>query len=257
MQSILNQEIFKMTHKNSTWTSILALTVLTILLAVSNLYQTKIQDVKFYFSSGFAGFQWLLLITIVISASFITMEFEYGTIKQLVIQSSNRFTIFGTKIFLVACYSVFLHIFIIILTLGIKFLMFPSLNLNENYMHQRSLIINLLANAGLDVFSSFLIISIVAFLAAFGSNSAISISVGLGVTFLGQGLSHLIIQSMIKQVPIVKWNPFNMLNLQEQFANANYHYISHLTTGQLLIGDIIWTAIMLIAAAIVFSKRKI
>lgn len=56
-----------------------------------------VSNQKFCISSAYVGVQWLMMRIIVIGASWVTIEFKYGTIKQSAIQVNHRWMIFVGK----------------------------------------------------------------------------------------------------------------------------------------------------------------
>ncbi|MFT8767200.1 MAG: ABC transporter permease, partial [Lentilactobacillus hilgardii] len=83
MVTLVRQEIFKLVHKKSTWaTSIILLVIMTIFAVISRNHPNTI-DPKTIFVSLFTGFDWIVLFMIAAASSIISMEFQYGTIKEL------------------------------------------------------------------------------------------------------------------------------------------------------------------------------
>lgn len=257
MANIYEQEIFKIIHKKSTWYSLGIVFILMLMVALFSLNSLSLSDRQFYFSSAYGGYQWSLILIIIISSSFITMEFEYGTIKQLIIQTNTRSSIYFAKLMVIIVYDFLIHIGDIIFTIIIKLILQPKLSLNQIYMYHQSLLNNLLINAVLDILTSFVVISIVLCLASMATNSAASVAIGIGFCFLGEGLSSFLISGFSKFFPQIKWNPFNMLNVQNQYGNPEYFHTTHLTLSQLMGGNMVWTIVFLIIGMWIFSRREV
>ncbi len=112
MLMLLKQEMFKISKKKSTIYIPIILFVLMIVVA----FMSKGSDAKFYISSAFAGFQWTTILIIIISATSISEEFQYGTIKHLIYSVNNRYIIYFSKLIFVFLYSIYLHLLSIVYT---------------------------------------------------------------------------------------------------------------------------------------------
>ncbi|ETY74682.1 ABC transporter permease [Lactiplantibacillus fabifermentans] len=254
--NILRIERLKLAAKRGTWWAIALLIILMAGIAVTTTSAT-LSDQRFNIVSAYVGFQWLMLVLIVVAASCVAMEFEYGTIKQLAVQAKNRWQVYLTKFSLILGYDVCLHVLVVLVTLGLRPIFNPKIDMFANYQHQLSLLSNLMINSFLDFYGSLMIIGLVFLLASVGHSSAIAISVGVAVCFLGEGVSSLALSTFKALAVVLRWNPFNMMCLQEQYANQDYQGITHLTLAQLAGGNLMWTVISIGVGALIFSKRHI
>lgn len=257
MGQLIQQEIFKFRHQRMAWLAPVILVVLMGGLAMTA-HGASVSDQKFYISSAYGGFQWLTMLIIVIGASCVTMEFEYGTIKQLATQVNHRWTIFVGKYVLVLGYSVLGHGLVILVTLLLKTSVGWGLHWQTIYLYHESLLANLVTNAGLDMYGGVMIIGLVFLLASCSHNNAAAIAIGMGVCFMGEGVSSLVLQSFKSLLPVMKWNPFNMFFLQEEYANPSYQQnVTHLTIQQLSVGSLVWALVFVGVGAVIFSRRRI
>jgi ABC-2 type transport system permease protein len=257
MGQLLQQEIFKFRHQRLAWLAPVILVLLQVGLAMTA-HGASVSDQKFYVSSAYGGFQWLTILIIVIGASCVTMEFEYGTIKQLAIQVNHRWTIFVGKYALVLGYSVLLHGVVILMTLLLKGSGGRNFSWQNIYLYHQSLLANLVANAALDMYGGVMIVGLVFLLASCSHNSAAAIAIGVGVCFVGEGVSSLLLQSFKSLLPVMKWNPFNMFFLQEEYGNPSYQQnVTHLTIQQLGVGNLVWALLFVGVGAVIFSRRRI
>ncbi|WP_407890258.1 ABC transporter permease [Levilactobacillus sp. N40-8-2] len=216
MRKLLQQEIFKFRHQRLAWLAPVLLVLLMGGLAMTARGAAE-SDRKFYLASAYGGFQWLTILIIVIGASSVTMEFEYGTIKQLATQVNHRWMIFVGKCVLVLGYSIVLHVLAVLVTLVLN-ISKGRLQWQTIYLYHQSLLANLLTNAVLDLYGGVLIVGLVFLLASCSHNSAAAIAIGVGACFMGEGVSSLLLQSFKSAFPLVKWNPFNMFFLQQEFG---------------------------------------
>ncbi len=257
MGQLIQQKIFKFRHQRLAWLAPVILSLLMVGLALTT-HGASTSDQKFYISSAYGGFQWVTILMIVIAASGVTMEFEYGTIKQLAIQVNHRWTIFVGKYVLVLGYSVLLHGVVILMTLLLKRSGGRNPMWQSVYLYHQSLLVNLVTNAVLDMYGGVMIIGLVFLLASCSHNSAAAIAIGVGVCFTGEGVSSLLLQSFKSLLPVMKWNPFNMFFLQEEYGNPSYQQnVTHLTIQQLGVGNLVWALFFVGVGAVIFSRRRI
>ncbi|EHO51726.1 ABC transporter permease [Lentilactobacillus kisonensis] len=117
MADILRQEFYKVWHKRSTVYTPLVIFVLMGIVGAMTIHSS---DARFYISAGFAGFQWAMIMLIVIAANTISSEFEYGTIKHLIVQGNGRTLVFLAKFLVIGAYDIYLHGLVFGLTLILK-----------------------------------------------------------------------------------------------------------------------------------------
>lgn len=254
MTNIFKQEIFKIVHRKLFIYMPLVLFILMSLVALA----TRGNNGRFYIISAFAGFQWLVIIMIILSSSTISMEFQYGTIKKLITESNDKSSIFLSKWILMIFYSIFLHILSVIFTIILKFLIYgKQFPFGSGYLHSISLMSNLISNTIIDILVSIFIISAVFILAVATGTSAIAIATSLGFCFFGQGISNALISSIGKKIAIIKWNPFNMLNVANQWGNPDYFNITKLSQNELIIGNVVYIIIFIALGLIIFNKKNV
>lgn len=256
MCKTLWREIFKFKHQRLAWLAPLLIALLMGGVALTA-QRATISDQEFYMASGYVGFQWTILFLIVISATSVAMEFEYGTIKQLAMQVPHRWMIYVAKFLLVLGYSSLLHVLVVGGTLILKLSGNSRIHWQTIYHYHQSLGVNLGINALLDLYGGVLIVSFVFLLASCSRHGAAAIAVGVGACFMGEGVSSLLLRSFKTLMPLLKWNPFNMFYLQEEYGNPDYRAMTHLTIQQLGIGNMVWALIFIGVGAVIFSKRRL
>jgi len=157
------------------------------------------------------------------------------------------------KYVLVLGYSVLLHVVVVLTTLLLKLSGGRSLSWQTVYLYHRALLVNLVTNAVLDMYGGVLIIGLVFLLASCSHSSAAAIAVGVGACFMGEGVSSLLLQSFKSLLPVMKWNPFNMFFLQEEYGNPSYQQnVTHLTIEQLSVGNLLWALFFVGVGALSF-----
>lgn len=255
MYTQLKQELYKLDHRKLPWWIILLMLVLMVImgLAMGRTY-SNLLVMTCYDSSAI-----IMLILVIVGSTMFSMEFQHGTIISLMYRSSSRSAVFFAKFIALWIYNLILHIAAIILTvlLNIVPIFNDSVNWFAIYKYHQPLVVNMFATTGVDLISSTLIISLIClFSCLINSNTAV-IAINALIVFMGTGLSSDLLLAHVRPSRIIRWNPFNMLNLTTQYYNyATYHVTSMLSNAQLLTGTICYTVIFLALAYWSFSKKK-
>lgn len=108
MITLVKQETFKLLHKKSTYAVSATLLILMTLFAVLSRSHPKYwgqpQD---QFVQLFTGINWIVLFMIAACSSIIAMEFQYGTIKELLYRKYYRGEILVSKWITMLLYSIY------------------------------------------------------------------------------------------------------------------------------------------------------
>ncbi|KRL22024.1 hypothetical protein FC98_GL000317 [Lentilactobacillus kisonensis DSM 19906 = JCM 15041] len=215
-------------------------------------------DARFYISAGFAGFQWAMIMLIVIAANTISSEFEYGTIKHLIVQGNGRTLVFLAKFLVIGAYDIYLHGLVFGLTLILKPLIYGRrFAFNQNYLYGQSLMTNLVTETLVDLLGSLIIIGMIVMLACVSKTSAVAIATGIVVCFVGQGVSELLLKAAGSLSVILKWNPFNMLFLSNEWSNPSYDHNTLLSLPSLIWGNVIYALVFLVLGYEMFKHKPI
>lgn len=115
MQNNLKQEFFKFSHQRIPIVGIIALIILMLYSAVSGsgVNQALI-------AQGFGAGQWVTIIMITISSTFVAMEYENNTIATLFYKSSSKAKIYMAKFLIIVLYGVALLLVSIVTTMIFK-----------------------------------------------------------------------------------------------------------------------------------------
>ncbi|HEH8083496.1 TPA: ABC transporter permease, partial [Staphylococcus aureus] len=96
MGTLIKQECFKLYKKKSTF---IAPIVFILLMVAQGYIATKYNITpKENFTSGFNGLAWFSFLLIIQASTIISMEFHYGTIKNLLYREYSRTTMIISKI---------------------------------------------------------------------------------------------------------------------------------------------------------------
>lgn len=249
----IKQEFYKLVHRKITWISAILLLFLMIFTGFSLTEEVK----KLVLTLTFDSSDFIMFILVIVGATSFSMEFQNNAILTLLYKSANKIEVYLSKYIVLFIYDIFLHVLAIFYTIILRYTIFRSnVNWNTIYLYHQPVWINMLATSAIDLITTMLIIAIVFLLSCSINSNAIVITVSLLVTFLGQSISSDLTRSHML-VGIMKWNPFNMVNLTRQYANYGMYVLTtHLRNPQILLGSIIYIVIFFIIGYLIFRKKR-
>ena len=100
---LVKQELFKLLHKKSTWILTLALLIIQVMAG----FNTKGNPHSGYFNYDYLGLPLIILFLIASSATIMSNEFEYGTIKELLYRRYSRGQVLSSKWLTIFFYSLY------------------------------------------------------------------------------------------------------------------------------------------------------
>lgn len=249
----IKQEFYKLVHRKITWISAILLLFLMIFTGFSLTEEVK----KLVLTLTFDSSDFIMFILVIVGATSFSMEFQNNAILTLLYKSANKIEVYLSKYIVLFIYDIFLHVLAIFYTIILRYTIFRSnVSWNTVYLYHQPVWINMLATSAIDLITTMLIIAIVFLLSCSINSNAIVITVSLLVTFLGQSISSDLTRSHML-VGIMKWNPFNMVNLTRQYANYGMYVLTtHLRNPQILLGSIIYIVIFFIIGYLIFRKKR-
>ncbi|WP_143461923.1 ABC transporter permease [Levilactobacillus enshiensis] len=250
MMTSLRAELFKFSHQKSAVAGILTL----ILLMAYSVLTTKTDTTQVIFEFG--AVQWIPIIMIAIGSTFFAMEYQNRTILILLYKNTSRWQIYLAKLAVVWLYSVVLTLIATLLTIVFKSFLFrtPWSALIINHQTQLDL---LMGNVmGTLIYALFIVTLSFMLIMLLKLNAAV-IGVGLALGFLGAGISVALMKSFTSLIPILRWNPLNMIFVTQQLANPPYTAVSHLSSLEIIGGNLIYAAIFIFLGYALFKNRRI
>ena len=135
MINSIKQENFKLLKKKSTFIMPL---IIIVLMTLQALLLKNYVPPKVLLQSDFGGVFWVTLLLIIQSSTIITMEFHYGTIKNILYRNFSRKNIILSKILILVIYSFIYFMIIFIFSLYVPFstmilIYFLILEMNYHY----------------------------------------------------------------------------------------------------------------------------
>lgn len=250
----LKQELYKLNHRKLPWVLIGLLVVLMIVmgLAMGCTYSNLLVMTCYDSSVG------IMLLLVLVGSTIFSMEFQNGTIIPLMQRSRSRAAVFFAKFLTLFFYNVVLHVTAMLVTvlLNIVPIINDPVSWTKPYQYHQPLVINMFANAGVDLITTTLIISLICLTSCLINSNPVVIATNALIIFMGSGLSSDLLLAQVGPSSIIRWNPFNMLNLTNQYYNyATYHLSSLLSTGQLMLGTICYTILFTGLAFVCFQHK--
>lgn len=142
MITLVKQETFKLLHKKSTYAvSATLLIIMTVFGVLTRNYPKYWGDPKGLFVTMFTGINWIVLFMIAACSSIIAMEFQYGTIKELLYRKYYRGQILVSKWITMLLYSIYFYVLAFVWSMLLKVVLFNSkFQLSDTYQPGHSVI---------------------------------------------------------------------------------------------------------------------
>ncbi|GAF36465.1 ABC transporter permease [Lentilactobacillus farraginis] len=259
MNTLLWQESFKLLKKKSTyWVSIMLAGIVLGFALLSRLYP-KVFPAKMFFTSSFGATTWVVFVMIAACATSLSMEFQYGTIKEIIYQQYSRSTILISKWLIMLVYSLYLY-----LMTGIAALLGKLLFVNSKfsltdigvYTHHQTVLQQWFTNMGSNFVTLWFVLSLVFLFATLFKTSTTAVTVGI-VTFFAFNVVSTLMFQLIAKFNWLKWNPFNFMNYANQVQDSTRDALTKLSDTQLLVGSLSYTALFLGIGFLFFRRRNV
>lgn len=257
MGTLINQELYKIIKKKS---SIIIPIIIFILMVVMAILSNNYEDIlkpESQFKQGFTGFSWIFFLMIIQAATIITMEFHYGTIKNLLYRNYSRMNIISSKFIALFIYSLALFIITTLISLVLKLSLFSDMDILKQSGDNLSLLQEHLLTALATYIGMWLILSLTLLISCLLKSPGVSIAVGIVFYFASSVISGILFAA-INQWEWLKWNPINMLNLSTQVLNNEmFKKMTKLELHELYIGNIVYIIIFLALVIYSFKKKNV
>ena len=257
MGTLIKQELYKIIKKKS---SIIIPTIIFVLMIVMAVLSNNYEDIlkpESQFKQGYTGFSWIFFLMIIQAASIITMEFHYGTIKNLLYRNYSRMSIILSKFISLFIYSLVLFIVTTLISLGLKLILFSDMDILKQSGDNLSLLQEHLLTALATYIGMWLILSLTLLISCLLKSPGVSIAVGIVFYFASSVISGILFAA-INQWEWLKWNPINMLNLSTQVLdNEALKKMTKLELHELYIGNIVYIIIFLALVIFAFKKKNV
>ncbi|WP_338199014.1 ABC transporter permease [Lactobacillus rizhaonensis] len=249
----IKQELYKLVHRKISWIAALILFFLMLITGFALADESK----KLILTLTFDSSDFIMFILVIVGATCFSMEFQNNTILTLLYKSSNKVYVYLSKYIVLFIYDVFLHLLALFYTICLRYTLFNyQVNWSELYLYHQPVWLNMLTALLIDLVTTMLIIAIVFLLSCLINSNAVVITASLLVTLMGQSISSDLMNGK-KLVGIMKWNPFNMVDLTRQYANYSmYALTTQLNNQELLVGSLVYIFIFVIAGYLIFRRKR-
>lgn len=200
----------------------------------------------------------IMLLLVIVGSTIFSMEFQNHTIILLMYHARSRSAVFMAKLAALLMYNVLLHLIAMLITvlLNIVPIINNPVSWTAIYKYQRPLVVNMLTTSGIDLVTSSMIISLICLTSCLINSNTLVIAINSLIIFMGSGLSSNLLLANVGPSKVIRWNPFNMLNLTNQYYNyATYHATSLLSNEQLLLGTLCYTLLFSGIAYWLFQRK--
>lgn len=257
MVTLIKQELFKMFKKKSSIIIPILIFVLMVGLAIFSKNYPNIMDSKSLFKQGYTSFSWIFFLMIIQASTIITMEFHYGTIKNLLYRNYSRTSIITSKTISLVIYSLIIFLISIVISLILNLTFFSDVNILKESSDNLSLLQDMLLTALGNYIGMWLLLSLTLLISCIFKNSGVSIAIGI-IFYFAISIVSGILFSLITQWEWLKWLPINMLNLSSQIIdNDAIKSLTKLELHEIFIGNIVYIVIFLVLLIFVFKKKNV
>lgn len=147
MATLIKQELFKMFKKKSSIIIPILIFAVMLCLAILSKNYPNIIGSESLFKQGYSSFSWIFFLMIIQASTIITMEFHYGTIKNLLYRNYSRTSIIISKIISLVIYSLIIFAISIVISLILNLTFFSDVNILKQSGDHLSLLQDMLLTA--------------------------------------------------------------------------------------------------------------
>ncbi|MGX4763915.1 ABC transporter permease [Holzapfeliella sp. JNUCC 72] len=263
MGTLVKNELFKLRKKSTTIVMPLIMIGLMILVTVLT---ASAGDITSYADIMAAGSAWLVITLISAAGSILSMEYEYGTIKELFSSKFSRSKILMSKWLAIFVYSILLNVLMIASTFIIYFIgrattskfIFNWSDKMQN-MGDVTVVENLVKSCAGLFLQTWLLLSVVFLVASVIKKSSLAVTLGIVVYFASSMISGILMSLMITfKLDWLKYSPFNMLLVNNLgLPHDNLLNVAHLDAISLVSGALIYTVIFLIIGLLFYRRKEV
>ncbi|WP_179393895.1 ABC transporter permease [Lacticaseibacillus absianus] len=256
MGTLIKQEWYKLAHKNGTWIAIGVMVAIQVFVAVMGrlypdvaLLKPEVTTIVDYYGGGL-----VIFIAIANVASTVSMEFQYGTMKQLLYRQYYRSQVFMSKVIVAICHFVLLQAIASVVTFalaaGLNGYDWMAVHQGRSNLAAYGLSLAGFMLMGLMLLSCALMLSTV-----LKTNAAAIISGFVG--YFVVEIASSILTALIAKWEFLKWNPFTFLLVGQQLTSDSVRSLTHLSDPVMIAGSLIYTLVFGLIAYASFRKRSI
>ncbi|GEL13506.1 hypothetical protein FC15_GL001603 [Lapidilactobacillus concavus DSM 17758] len=255
MGTLIKQEIYKLTHKKGTWFAIGLMILVQVAFALMQHSNPKLYGLESLVNNDYLGGGIYLFIMIASAASIIAMEFQYGTIKQLLYRQYYRSQIFISKLIVLFMQLVVLQVIASLVSFMLTAIFSPNFDWmqkvgSNTFLHQY--LVGILGNGLVNC----LLLSVVILIATLLKTNAAAITSGFIGYFVSMAASGIILV-LINKWHWLRFNPFTMLMTSSQLLTPSMSKVTLMSTPLMVSLTIGYAVLFTVIAYLSFRKRHV
>ena len=251
MGTLIGQELFKLVHKVGTWIAVGVMVIIQFAFIAGGLIYPKVFNQAGMITSDFVADSIIVFIMIASTASIIAMEFQYGTIRQLLYRQYDRSQVFISKLITLVIQLVCLHLIASLVTMVASLVAFPDFDWTASD-HLK----NYALTQGGETLTLLLLLSAVLLLATLFKTNAAAIAVGFVGYFLVE-IAGTILVSLIQKWEWLKWLPFTMLMTSSQILTPGLKSMTKLDLPWMIGLTCAYTVLLTVISYLSFRRRAV
>lgn len=256
MGTLIKQELYKLNHKKGTWLALAFMVVVQIGFAVLSWRYPKFFGTSMLVMNNYVGGMLVDFIMIASAASMIAMEFQYGTIKQLLYRKYYRSQVFISKLITLLMQMIGLQFVASAMTGILTFIIKPKFDWTQT-ANAMPIWRDYLLTTGGSMLVMLMILSLVILMATMFKTNAAAIACGFIGYFVTAVAAQIIIM-FVQRWHWLKWNPFTMLLTGNQIADPKtYHALTMLDTPVMIACTLGYTVLFTLIAYLSFRRRAV
>jgi ABC-2 type transport system permease protein len=198
------------------------------------------------------------LFTIIVSAGIVASEFNWGTIKLLLIRPINRTKILLSKYLTVLMFAIFLLVILFLFSTVIGAILFgmpdksiPYLNYNNGTVTEQNMVVHLLIYYGINSISMIMLTTMAFMISSVFRNSSLAIGLSIFFMFTGTSLTQLLAMNFTW----AKYILFANTDLMQYFEGSPI--VKGMTMGFSITVLIVYFLIFQLLSFFIFKKRDV
>lgn len=256
MLTLIKQELYKLLHKSGTYIGLACIFFFQIAFAVIARIYPKFMSGSAAFGDSFTGATIAVFVMIAAGASIIAMEFQYGTVRPLLYRKYYRSQVYISKIVVVVLHALVLYVLQFLMTMVLKFTLFPKIDLGASVGHGQTVFSSLLLSTGASFTTLLLLLSVVLLLSTLFKSNATAITCGY-VAYFAMGIASNFLLILIAHWHWLKWNPLTMMLLGSQVGTPMMSKLTLMSTPVMFWCSVAYTVVFAFIGYALFRKRSV
>lgn len=248
MLTLLRQEMYKQIHGKFYigWPIVMLLASLTAGYFLTS-GKNHVDHQAFAFNVFNDNMDLVLIAMVVFASTIMIGDFANNTVKYLFSRQFSRLQIFISKLVTTFFMYIYLIVMSYIFTFISKMIFDRSGDMGMKYINQNLFSISWLL---------LLVIPMVMLVSNIVKNNGVAIALGI-VFFFASSIVTAFSMVLMKKWDILKFNPFNFLNVSTQFVDHSAKTVTNLSLTSMEIGTVVYALIFTVIAYVIYNHRNV